>query len=102
VYNAAILHDDPSGHDEILHVAVGWSQLNERHINFFDPLQISSKRISFSKRPVSGGTLFGESPTPTRYTDALKDLTSYIYYNDKLKLFYNNNKNYLLYKLIQQ
>jgi hypothetical protein len=29
-------------------------------------------------------------------------LTSYIYYNDKLKLFYNNNKNYLLYKLIQQ
>jgi hypothetical protein len=82
--------------------AEGWSMLNQFWIRFWEPIQISSTNISFSKQPRSCGTEVGEPPTPTRYKKALADLTSYIYYNDELKLFYNNNRNYLLYKFTEQ
>jgi hypothetical protein len=82
--------------------ARGWSVLNGLYISFLEPIQISSTNISFSEKPISGGTKIGEPLTPTRYTDALHDLTSYICYNDELKLFYNNNRNYLLFKLIEK
>jgi hypothetical protein len=81
--------------------AQGWSMLNEIYVKFFDPIRRSSTNISFSKKPVRGGTEIGESPGPTLYTNALIDLTAYIYYNNELKLFYNNNKNYLLFKLVE-
>ncbi|MDR2764045.1 MAG: hypothetical protein LBB90_03340 [Tannerella sp.] len=82
--------------------AQGWSVSNELYVSFFDPIQISSANIFFSQKPLCGGTEVGESPQPTRYIKALTDLTSYMYYNNELKLFYSNNRNYLLYKLIQQ
>jgi hypothetical protein len=88
--------------DGALYTAVGWSLMNGVNVYFFDPLQLGSTRISFSKRPLSGGTKIGEPPTPSHYTNALHNLTSYTCYNGELKLFYNNDKNYLLYKLIQQ
>jgi hypothetical protein len=80
--------------------AEGWSMLNSIYITFFESITISPTNIPFSKRPLSGGTMIGESPEPTSYTDALQNLTSYICYNQELKLFYNNNNNdnYLLYK----
>jgi hypothetical protein len=81
--------------------AYGWSIVNQLGVVFFDPIQISSTNIPFSKKPVCGGTETGESPQPTRYINTLTDLTSYVYYNNALKLFYNNNKNYLLYKSVQ-
>jgi hypothetical protein len=71
-------------------------------IVFFDPIQITSINISFSKTP--SGALFtfdGVPPTLRRYREASRCLTSYICYNNELKLFYNNDKNYLLYKLVQ-
>jgi hypothetical protein len=75
--------------------------LNELFLTFFDTIRFSSTNIPFSKTPIFGGTKIGEPPIPNRYTDALSRLTSYIYYNNEIKLFYDNNKNYLLYKLIQ-
>jgi hypothetical protein len=80
--------------------AQGWSVANELRISFFDSFQNSSTNISFSKTPLCGGTKIGESVTPTRYVRALQQLTSNIYSNDEIKLFYNNNENYLLYKLV--
>jgi hypothetical protein len=79
----------------------GWSILNVVSIIFFDAITISPTNVPFSQRPVVGGTKIGEPSEPTLYTNALKDLTSYIYEDEKLKLFYNEDKNYLLYKLIK-
>jgi hypothetical protein len=82
--------------------ARGRSMYNLLSMKFPDPIQISSTNIPFSERPLAGRTKIGEPPTPTLYVEALANLTSYTYYNDELKLFYNENKNYLLFKLIEQ
>jgi hypothetical protein len=82
--------------------AQGRSVHNVLSVSFFEPIQVSSTNISFSKKPTCFRTKVGESPTPSRYIHALLDLTSYICYNNELKLFYNNNENYLFYKLIEQ
>jgi hypothetical protein len=79
--------------------ALGWSMLNEVQVSFLDSIQISSANIPFSQKPLISGTKIGEPPTPTRYTEALADLTSYICYNNEFKLFYDSDKSYLLYKL---
>jgi hypothetical protein len=81
--------------------AYGWSILNKVNALFFEPIQITSTNIPFARTPWCGGTEIGEAPTPTRYLSALEELTSYIYNNNELKLFYNSDKNYLLYKLIE-
>ncbi|MDR2126677.1 MAG: hypothetical protein LBP63_07595 [Prevotellaceae bacterium] len=81
--------------------AQGWSVSNNIYVSFFEPLKSSSINIYFSKTPDYRSTLVLEPPTPSRYLDAFDNLTSYICYNNELKLYYNNNKNYLLYKLIQ-
>jgi hypothetical protein len=83
-------------------VAQGKSLYNQIRVSFFVPIQISSANISFPEKPVSGGTEIGEPPTPVRYLNVLRDLSSYICFNNELKLFYNSNKNYVLYKLISQ
>jgi hypothetical protein len=81
--------------------AMGRSILNQVWINFYEPLKISSTNIPFSQKPVAGGTRIGESPEPALYTETLNNLTSYIYYDDQLKFFYNEDKNYMLFKLIE-
>jgi hypothetical protein len=78
--------------------AHGWAVVNEKYIFFFEPIQITSTNIPFARTPWCGGTEAGESPTPSRYTEALVRLTSYIYDNNELKLFYNNDTEYLLFK----
>jgi hypothetical protein len=83
-------------------MAHGWSLMNSLSVSFFDSIQIGSTNIHFTQKPICGGTEIGEPPMPTRYTNALSNLTSYIYYNNELKLFYNSNKTYLLYKLAPQ
>jgi hypothetical protein len=81
--------------------ATWWqSKLNTGWITFFDPIKISLTNIPFSKKPVAGGTRIGESPEPSLYISALQDLTSYIYDGKTLKLFYSEDRNYLLFKLI--
>jgi hypothetical protein len=82
--------------------ASGRSMYNSIYMRFPDPIQISSTNIPFSERPIACRTKIGEPPTPTLYTEALINLTSYTYYNDELRLFYNDNMSYLLFKRIEQ
>jgi hypothetical protein len=81
--------------------ATGWSIGNQVWIDFYYPLKISSTNIPFLKKPSAGGTRVGESPEPSLYTETLTKLTSYICYDDQLKFFYDEDKNYMLFKLIE-
>jgi hypothetical protein len=82
-------------------VVEGWSILNAVNMIFFDEIKISLTNIHFSKKPSVGGTQIGESPEPTLYRNTLSELTSYVYDGEKLKLFYNEDRNYMLFKLIR-
>jgi hypothetical protein len=79
-------------------IAHGYSVHNGLTITLKKALRSGSTNIPFSEKPNVISTSMRESPTPTRYLDALTGLTSYIFYNNELKLFYNKNQEYLLYK----
>jgi hypothetical protein len=78
--------------------------MNYVNIGFFEPIRLTADHpVPFVKKPAGGsGTLVFEPPTPMWYIDILGKFTAYVYYNNELKLYYNNDKNYLLYKPVEQ
>jgi hypothetical protein len=81
--------------------AWGWSVLNSLYVTFPDTMHIHSRNIPFSDRVRVFKTNMGEGKEPSLYMNTLWDVTSYICDDREMKLFYNNQKNYMLFRLVE-
>jgi hypothetical protein len=81
--------------------ALGRSEANGINLDFGQPLLPSVPNITaLQHKPSLLMTLVGESDEANRYTGTLGQLTAYQCDGGILKLYYNSNKEYLLYQYV--
>lgn len=81
--------------------ALGQSVTNGMNVDFHQHILINTHDIiTLQQQPGVLQTLIGESNEASKYTATLSTVTAYQCSNGQLKLYYNDNKEYLLYQYL--